>query len=115
MVRVEMFIVDIDSLHELIVIEMDVSSVLKELLAVGTILISQEPAIYTLMMEDMVTAQHPTHRLICDRVQADRALLSQELPRLQSNQHFLDFKVSHLLVDLLNILHELLVANSLLP
>ena len=66
MVGVEVFIVNVDGLHELILVKSKVAHPFKVFFADGAVHMIFKPSIYAVHMEDVIAAHHPTHALVCD-------------------------------------------------
>ena len=82
MVRVEALVVNVDCLQKLVQVVPFVGSIFVALVAHGALHVLYEPLFDTLAMENVITVEHPASRRVLDRLQADEALLSEELARL---------------------------------
>ena len=111
MVRVEALVVHIDCLQKLIQVVPFVGAILVALVAHGALHVLYEPRFDTFAMENVITVEHPANRRVLYRLQADEALLGEELAGLEANEHLLNVHVLHLLEPLVQNCLALLFPN----
>ena len=101
MVRIKTLVVNLNRLHKLFLIELQVFLVQVEvLLAHRTGLVVRKPGVNALAVKDVVATQKAALAAVVYCFKANGAFINQEFARLQADQNCFDFAVSHFFVDI---------------